>query len=149
MTPYKHKQVGHLILWTTFFTALLFSWLHLIIPPEENSIFLTIVMVSIILILLSFSSLQTIVDEKFVRIKFSWGIFSKKFLLGDIASIKTVKNRWYYGWGIRIWFWPKMWIYNVSGFDAVELTMKSGKIYRIGTDVPQEFEAEIYKHLNK
>jgi hypothetical protein len=27
-----------------------------------------------------------------------------------------------------------MWIYNVSGFDAVELTMKNGKIYRIGTN---------------
>ena len=36
-----------------------------------------------------------------------------------------------------------MWIYNVSGFDAVEIIMKNGKIYRIGTDVPEELEAAI------
>ncbi|PIZ54468.1 hypothetical protein COY24_03695, partial [Candidatus Uhrbacteria bacterium CG_4_10_14_0_2_um_filter_41_21] len=64
-------------------------------------------------------------------------------------SVKTVKNHWYYGWGIKIWFWPKMWIYSVSGFNAVEITMRNGKIYRIGTDVPKELEAEINKHLNK
>ena len=36
-----------------------------------------------------------------------------------------------------------MWIYNVSGFDAIELTMKNGKIYRIGTDEPEKLEAAI------
>jgi hypothetical protein len=28
-------------------------------------------------------------------------------------------------------------LYNVSGFDAVELRLKSGEIRRIGTDDPQ------------
>jgi hypothetical protein len=36
-----------------------------------------------------------------------------------------------------------MWIYNVSGFDAVEITMKNGKIYRIGTDEPLKLEQAI------
>ncbi len=47
---------------------------------------------------------------------------------------------WYYGWGIRGWLWPKMWIYNVSGFDAVEIKLKNGKMYRIGTDEPKKLE---------
>jgi len=40
-----------------------------------------------------------------------------------------------------------MWIFNVSGFDAVELVMKNGKIYRIGTDMPKELEVAIKKGI--
>ncbi|HOX60708.1 MAG TPA: hypothetical protein PLV72_01725 [Candidatus Magasanikbacteria bacterium] len=34
-------------------------------------------------------------------------------------------------------------IYNVSGFEAVEIILKDGKIYRIGTDVPGDLENAI------
>jgi hypothetical protein len=40
-----------------------------------------------------------------------------------------------------------MWIYNVSGFDAVELRMTDGRMYRIGTDEPHELEAAIRQML--
>jgi hypothetical protein len=66
-------------------------------------------------------------------------------LLTEIASVKKVRNHWYYGWGIKLWFWPYMWIYNVSGFDAVELTMKNGKIYRIGTNESDVLEKTLLK----
>jgi hypothetical protein len=46
----------------------------------------------------------------------------------------VVRNRWYYGWGIRIT--PRGWLYNVSGLDAVELALKNGKCVRIGSDEP-------------
>jgi hypothetical protein len=36
-----------------------------------------------------------------------------------------------------------MWIYNVSGFDAVEIKLKNDKIYRIGTDEPKKLEQTI------
>jgi len=83
------------------------------------------------------------VDERYVAIKFGCGIFRKRFTIDEVASVARVKNHWYYGWGIRVWFWPYMWIYNVSGFDAVELVMKNKRVYRIGTDVPEELEAVI------
>jgi hypothetical protein len=83
------------------------------------------------------------IDEKYLQIKFGYGIFRKKFVLSEIASTAQVKNHWYHGWGIRIWFWPYMWIYNVSGFDAVEIKTKTGKIYRIGTDEPIQLESAI------
>jgi hypothetical protein len=41
-----------------------------------------------------------------------------------------------------------MWIYNVSGFDAVEIKLKNGKVYRIGTDEPKKLEQTIL-HLIK
>lgn len=94
-------------------------------------------------ILASFVTLTVYIDEKYLRIKFGYGIFRKSFLLNDVASVRAVKNQWYYGWGIRIWLWPYMWIYNISGFNAVEITLKNGKIYRIGTNEPEKLEQAI------
>ena len=61
--------------------------------------------------------------------------------MSDIRDAKAVKNRWYYGWGIRLS--PHGWLFNVSGFDAVELEMANGVKYRIGTDEPDKLLAAI------
>ena len=146
---YKHTQIGYLMLTVLLAVTVLFSWLQITAraePPSYDSgtnFAITAIMALILFILVSFSTLTVFIDEQFLRIRFGWGIFRKKFLLTDIAAIRKVKNHWYYGWGIRLWFWPKMWIFNVSGFDAIELTMKNGKIYRIGTDEPEKLEAAI------
>jgi len=39
-------------------------------------------------------------------------------------------------------------IYNISGFDAVEIKMKDGKRYRIGTDEPKKLEVAITQAIN-
>ena len=148
---YKHTQIGYLIIIITLIMLAFFAWLQILIRAKSTSynsgtdFVNNSIMVSIILILASFYSLQVNIDEKYLRIKFGYGIYQKKFLLQDMIFAKAVKNRWYYGWGIRMCFWPKMWIYNVSGFDAVEITMKNGKIYRIGTDDPKKLEQAITK----
>lgn len=100
-----------------------------------------------VLILISFATLKVMIDEKYLRIKYGYGIFWKKFPLNEIVSARTVKNHWYYGWGIRLWLWPKMVIFNVSGLDAVEIKMKNGKIYRIGTDEPKQLESAILQAI--
>lgn len=102
-------------------------------------------MIFILLILASFFTLTVKIDDKHVIIKFWYWIYSTKFSLEKIESEKRVKNHWFCWWGIRFWFWPNMKIYNVSGFDAVELTMKNWNIYRIGTDEPKKLEKAISK----
>lgn len=119
----------------------------LILKQTSFQIPILIVMVFVLFILLSFSTLQVTIDEKFLKIKFSYGLFKKKFPLKEIDSVKSVKNHWYYGWGIRFWFYPKTWIFNVSGFDAVEIKMKNSNTYRIGTDEPKKLEKAIKKSL--
>jgi hypothetical protein len=155
MTSYKHTQIGYLMLFVTLAILVLFVRVYITALVEPISVdsgpnaAVTTVMVLIVFILASFATLVVSIDEKYLRIKFGYGIFKKKFLLEEITSVRTVKNHWYCGWGIRLWLWPKMWIYNVSGFDAVEIVMRNGGIYRIGTDVPKELEIEINKRLNK
>jgi len=66
-------------------------------------------------------------------------------LLDEIASVKTVKNHWYYGWGIRLI--PHGWLFNVSGFEAIEIVMKNGKVYRIGTDEAEKLMAAVIRSI--
>jgi len=135
----------------TLAVLVLFAWAFITAraePPSYDSgtnLLVTAVMVLVLLILASFVTLTASINEKYLNIKFGYGIFRKKFPLNEVVSVRSVKNHWYYGWGIRFWLWPKTWIYNVSGFDAVEIIMKNGKIYRVGTDDQSKLETAI-KH---
>jgi hypothetical protein len=153
MTAYKHTQIGYPILAVTLVVFFFFAWLYVTAmtePPSSDSgtnVAVTAIMALILLVLATFSTLTISADEQYLRIKFGYGAFRKQFKLSDIASAKQVKNHWYYGWGIRIWFWPYMWIYNVSGFDAVEICTKDLKVYRLGTDEPETALALVLGYL--
>ena len=134
---YNHTQIGHLMIYVIIGMIFYFGL--------ERSI---IAILALVVVLVgSFSSLNVRINKEHLHIKFGYGIFKKKFNLKDIVSAKSVKNHWYNGWGIRVWFWPYMWIFNVSGFDAVELKMRNGKIYRIGTDEPKKLEEAILHNI--
>ncbi|MFH1790087.1 MAG: hypothetical protein ABH832_03410 [bacterium] len=149
MILYKHTQIGYLMIVITLAMLAFFTWLQITARSEPPSVdsganfAIIAIMVFILFILASFSTLTVVIDGQLLKISFGWGIFRKKFSLTEIVAVKKVKNHWFYGWGIRLWFWPKMWIFNVSGFDAVELTMKNGKIYRVGTNEPEKLEVSI------
>ncbi len=149
MERYKHTQVGYLMFFVALAVLVFFAWIQMTARAEPPSVdsgtnfAMTAIMALILFILASFLTLSVVMDEKFLNIRFGLGIFRKRFLLADVKTVRNVKNHWYYGWGIRLWLWPKMWIFNISGFDAIELTMKNGKIYRIGTDEPEKLERSI------
>lgn len=151
MKQYKHTQIGYLMIFVSLAVLVFFAWLKIVARSEPLSVdsgtnfAVTAIMALILFIIASFSTLTVIINEQFLKISFGLGIFYKKFLLSEINTVKKVKNHWYYGWGIKLWFWPKMQIFGVSGFDAIELTMKNGRIYRIGTDEPEALYQFLYK----
>jgi len=142
---YKHTQIGYLILFILILISLFFLW---ILTKSNFDLLTSIIMILVLIILSSFLTLNVIVNSKFLKIKFGPGIFRKNILINEIKSVEIVKNHWYYGWGIRYWYFPKMWIYNVSGFKAIEIKMKNGKINRIGTDEPEKLEKAIKEFIN-
>jgi len=80
-----------------------------------------------------------------IAISFGVGLIRKRFSIGDIRSVRIARNRWYNGWGIR-----KIrggWLYNVSGFDAIEIQLKNERKYRIGTDQPKKLFAAVESAL--
>lgn len=143
MKIYKHTQIGWLVLILLGIGILLtayFGFLYL------NWITLSVFGIFVICIIL-FASLSVIVNDKSVEIRFGVGLIKKKFSLEEIELCTVVRNRWWYGWGIRKI--PKGWLFNVSGLDAVELAMRNGKVYRIGTDESQKLGKFIQGKLNE
>jgi hypothetical protein len=73
-----------------------------------------------------------------LRIAFGPGWTVKRVRVAEIESVAAVRNPWWYGWGIRLT--PRGTLYNVSGRDAVEVRLRTGKRFRVGTDEPQVLE---------
>jgi hypothetical protein len=88
-----------------------------------------------------FSSLTVEVTGTEIRWYFGPGLWDYRVALSDISDIRTVRNTWLNGFGIRIR--PGWRLYNVSGLDAIELRLKTGDIRRIGTDDPQGLSAAL------
>ena len=95
----------------------------------------------IFLILLAFNWLRVTVDEQEVTAAFALGKPHRTFALVDVESVQRVRNKWFYGWGVRKT--PHGWMYNVWGLDAVELRFADGTAFRIGTDDPDGLEAAV------
>ena len=89
----------------------------------------------------TFDSLTVKVSPTYISLKFGIGIIRKRFAIVDVQNAAIVRNRWYYGWGIRLT--PHGWLYNVSGLDAVEIQLRNGRKYRIGTAEPIELLSAI------
>jgi hypothetical protein len=89
----------------------------------------------VVVVLALFSALTVEVDAREVRLRFGIGVPRKTIPLGSISDWRAVRNPWYAGWGIRLG--PTGAIWNVSGLDAVELTLADGRRFRAGTDEPQ------------
>ncbi len=135
---YQHTQIGYLII-ILLATGLLFIVYFMAVHGFNWIAFSALALIGVCLVL--FATLTVVIEEEVLRIRFGSGIIRKEFPLKDVESWQVVKNPWYYGWGIRLI--PHGWLYNVSGSYAVEIRMKTGKRYRIGTDVPNDLEKAI------
>ena len=143
MQQYKHTQIGYLLLTSYSAIALFIGYLTIVVD------FHPLALASLIIILIAlgiFNHLTVAVDDQMIKIQFGLRIIRKTFPLKEIEAYRVVKNPWYYGWGIR--FTPRGWLFNVSGFSAIELQMRSGKRYRIGTDDPDNLAEALGKALN-
>jgi hypothetical protein len=137
-THYRHTQVGWVIL--ALLAALaLFFWRGL--PREAAAAARLPFLVVAAVLLLGFSVLTVEVDGEAIRLRFGIGLVRKRIALADVSAWRAVRNPWYCGWGIRLG--PRGVLWNVSGFDAVELDLPGGRRFRVGTDEPSELAAAI------
>jgi hypothetical protein len=143
MKEYKHTQIGYLLLILYVAVLLLISYLYI---GTGFNLFALVGLIIMLIVLGLFATLTVAVDDQMIKIKFGLGVIRKGFLLKDIEAYRVVENPWYYGWGVR--FTPRGWLFNVSGFSAIELQMKSGKLYRIGTDDPEGLAKAVGQALN-
>jgi hypothetical protein len=113
--------------------------------PVPSWFYLGFVLLFLALLAL-FSTLTVTGFTNYIEIRFGIGLVRKKFYYKDIQSCSVQKNPFIYGWGVRKI--PGGWLYNVSGSMSVQLDMKNGKMYRIGTPEPEKLEQFIKARLN-
>lgn len=131
---YSHTQRGTLIIGAVTAVILLIIASMFIFGPVWVTVIVTGIM---ILALAIFSTLTVSVQQDTLMIWFGpIRMIKKSWPMSEIASVTTVTNQWYWGWGIR--WTPRGTLYNVGGLKAVEVTLVSGRVFRIGTDEPEE-----------
>jgi len=129
---YRHTQPGTQMLLLSVPTGLLVAAMAWRAGQGPSAL----VVIGLMLVIdVLFSSLTVEVGEGELRWYFGPGLWRYRLPLADIKDVGIVRNRWWSGWGIRMA--PGLRLYNVSGFDAVELRIGPADIRRIGTDDPQ------------
>ncbi|KUG19298.1 hypothetical protein ASZ90_010983 [hydrocarbon metagenome] len=137
-TTYHHTQIGYLtvaalcggiaLIWYLMLTVG-FSWIA------------TAVLAVLVLCLALFPTLTVEITDSFLEVRFGPGVIRKRFPLREIVRARAIRYPWYYGFGIRLT--PKGWMYNVSGREAVMISLQNGSNFLIGTDAPGELEGAI------
>jgi hypothetical protein len=135
---YRHTQVGWVMLGVAA-AVVAFGWAGL--PPEAAAAARVPLLLIVAVLVLVFGTLTVEVAQDAIRLRFGVGLVRKRIALGDVRSWREVRNPWYSGWGIKLAPGGVLW--NVSGFDAVQLDLGAGKRFRIGTDEPAELVSAI------
>ncbi len=131
---YHHKQIGFVIIIPlVVFFIIVFT--QFMLKGVYTFVF-TLILIFFIAALALFYALTVEIQNNIITCCFGIGLIRKNISLSEIQSVRAVQNPWYAGWGIR-WIPGQYWLWNVSGFRAVELTIKDGKRFRIGTDEPE------------
>ncbi len=134
---YEHTQVGR---WTrrALLTAAVAVLAMTVVTPVAGREADRIMMITVALVLagagLVFGSLTVRFEQRDRVVAFGSGWPRRRVPLDRIARAEATRTRWYEGWGIRLT--TRGWLWNVSGLDAVLLTLRDGKRLLIGTDPP-------------
>lgn len=127
---YKHTQIGWVSVGIMGVVTLLLFQVGLV--GTAPRIVLQFVALALVAAAIVFSYQTIVVTDTEVVSRFALGIMPKRIPLDDIVRVEFSPSTWYEGWGIRLT--TRGWLYNVSGFGAVEFTTRDGNRMRFGTD---------------
>lgn len=128
---YQNTQFGTLIVFAIASGIIFTLWFR---GKTVGNSLTTGILVFLVILLPLFYSLTVKVSQDAIHCSFGIGLIARTIPIQKIESAYQVKNPWYFGWGVR--YIPSGWIFNVSGLDAIEITLKSNGKFRIGTDDP-------------
>jgi hypothetical protein len=133
MMRYEHTQRGTVLLMTFLVVAIFLLTVGTLAPRVREVLFTVIGILAICGFL--FSSLTIQVTDRALRWQFGPGVIRKEVPLREIERAEVTKTTLLQGWGIH--YTSRGWLYNVSGFQAVAVQLKSGKQFLLGTDEPK------------
>lgn len=84
---------------------------------------------------LAFSSLTITVDDQRLAWRYGPGVLKRSVPLAEVTAVERTQTSFVEGWGIHLTM--RGWLYNVSGRDAVLVTLRPGRTFMLGTDEPE------------
>ena len=137
MKTYQHTQPAHAILSGLTATGLMFAILSIAIHP--------FIVGAIVLFVIGylFRSMSIEISDTELTWYFGSGFPVKRVPLSEVASAEVMRTGFWNGWGVH--YTPRGWLYNVSGFGAVCVTLRSGKRFCLGSDEPEVVARELAK----
>jgi hypothetical protein len=129
VTRYEHTQIGHVIIWSLL--AIILIVIGGLISHHAPSVIVSIILLVCVVL---FYRLKITIEDETLCASFGSGIIRKRVRLAEIVGCEPIRTRWWYEWGIHLT--PYGWLYNVSGFDAVAITLHNGRKIALGTDDP-------------
>ena len=152
---FRYTQVGILtilmILLAAAFTAFVFaSGLKSTEGQDATILKVTGLVVAgvFVLALASFYSFTIQIADGKLNFWFGFGVGGKSFPIEGIRSVETVKNPWYYFWGIKSI--PGGWLYSITpGGRAIEMIFKDNRKIHLGTNRPEEIKQRLDKAIGR
>jgi hypothetical protein len=132
VTRYEHTQIGYLMIVALSLAGVVVAGLGPIVRGD----WIGFVIAAVLLLTIAlFYKLTIKINHQTLRASFGIGLIHRTIPLEQILDCKPIRIRWWYGWGIHLT--PYGWLYNISGWDAVAVTLHSGGKLSLGTDDPQ------------
>jgi len=137
---YRHTQQGHarifsgavvLVCSGLLITRGAWEEAHLWPSNVQLAILAAISLVHLVL----YWSLSVAIDGGTLEWRFGLGLIRKRVALANVDSCTATRTTFWNGWGIH--WTPRGWVYNVSGYGAVQVRQVSGKFFMLGTDEPE------------
>jgi hypothetical protein len=129
---YERTQIGYVIIWSLLPIILIASGGS--IGSSSHGRSPLIVVIILLVALLLFYKLRITIEDQTLCAVFGIGTIRKNVPLAEIVGCQPIRIRWWYGWGIHLT--PYGWLYNISGFDAVAITLRDGRKFALGGDDP-------------
>jgi len=137
---YQHTQPAHVVRAAVILTILALLAPLPFLPEDEPPVvdlrvwllvFAGLMAVALVL----FWSLTVQVTDEALVFWFGPGLIRKRIPLDEIADVEATRTTFWQGWGIH--WTTRGWLYNISGFDAVLVRLRTGKSLLVGTDEPE------------
>ncbi|MBV8150156.1 MAG: hypothetical protein JOY59_01260 [Candidatus Eremiobacteraeota bacterium] len=144
---YEHHQIGYPTI-VGLGIGLVAVFLAFALGPKtpETATALPVVFWVIVVCGALFSTMTVRVTDTAMQWWFGIKAIGRRVDLSDIASADVIRTSIFEGWGIHL-TWHG-WVWNVAGFNAVQIRLRSGTRYAIGTPEPQALVAALDRARN-
>ena len=110
---------------------------------DGQKLSITLFSIGAVWFLLALSFRQLTCRDEGAHLRISFGplpIFRRKLLYSRLEKVKQNRSRLLDGWGIHLCT-RGGWVWNLWGFDCVDIDFTGGKKLRLGTDDPEGLAA--------